>query len=312
MSAPSYRVVYIAGTGRSGSTLVAQALALRSGAAHVGEVRYLWQRGVAENHLCECGQPFDRCDFWTEVLAKAYGDDIAAVAGRITELGARVDRMRRIPQTMLRVGHDFRAALAEYGELLVPLYDAIAAVSGAELIIDSSKDPSYLFALGALDQLELQAVHLVRDSRAVAYSWTRKRLRPEIHWTQQYMNTRPPWRAAVLWTEYNAAIELYRRRRPGVLQVRYEDFVGAPEHALQQLCDALGVPGASSDSQDDTVMHSLSGNPMRFERGPLVVRPDTEWQRRLPARGRRLVTALTAPLLRRYGYRLRGRRPDEA
>jgi Sulfotransferase family len=309
-SGSAYRIAYLAGTGRSGSTLVAQLLAVRSGAAHVGEVRYLWTRGVGENHLCECGRPFDQCDFWVEVLAKAYGDDMPSVAARITELAARVDRMRHIPQTLLRAGHGFRAALAEYGELLVPLYDAIASVSGAELIIDSSKDPSYLFALDALDALDVRAIHLVRDSRAVAYSWTRKRLRPEIHWTQQYMNTRRPWLAAVLWTEYNAAIELYKWRRDGVLELRYEDFVAEPERAVQRICDALGVVGASTESGTGTgtVSHSLSGNPMRFDRGPLVVRPDTEWAQRLPARDRRLVTALTAPLLRSYGYRLRTRR----
>jgi hypothetical protein len=54
------------------------------------------------------------------------------------------------------------------------------------------------------------------------------------------------------------------------------------------------------------VHHALGGNPIRFrpDRGPLRV--DREWRQQLSPRARRTVTALTAPMLRRYGYALDG------
>ena len=43
------------------------------------------------------------------------------------------------------------------------------------------------------------------------------------------------------------------------------------------------------------------GNPLRFEHGPLTIRPDDEWLTSIDPGDSRLVTALTWPLLMRYG-----------
>jgi len=40
---------------------------------HVGEMQFVWQYGVARNHLCGCGQSFRDCPFWTEVFEHAFG-----------------------------------------------------------------------------------------------------------------------------------------------------------------------------------------------------------------------------------------------
>ena len=47
--------------------------------------------------------------------------------------------------------------------------------------------------------------------------------------------------------------------------------------------------------------HTVAGNPDRF-RADVTIRPDIEWREKLPARDKLLVTALTLPLLHRYGY----------
>jgi hypothetical protein len=41
---------------------------------------------------------------------------------------------------------------------------------------------------------------------------------------------------------------------------------------------------------------------MRFSSGPLVIRRDDAWRTEMDAGDRRLVTTITGPLLRRYGY----------
>jgi hypothetical protein len=46
----------------------------------------------------------------------------------------------------------------------------------------------------------------------------------------------------------------------------------------------------------------VGGNPARFSAGATELRADDEWQRRMPAAARIEATALTAPLLPRYGY----------
>ena len=48
--------------------------------------------------------------------------------------------------------------------------------------------------------------------------------------------------------------------------------------------------------------HIISGNPMRFAHGKVRVEPDDEWVRRMSRRDKAAVTAITLPLLARYGY----------
>ena len=52
--------------------------------------------------------------------------------------------------------------------------------------------------------------------------------------------------------------------------------------------------------------HTAEGNPMRFVSGELELRADDAWRRQMPSRDRRVVTALTLPLLAAYGYPVKG------
>ena len=52
------------------------------------------------------------------------------------------------------------------------------------------------------------------------------------------------------------------------------------------------------------ISHTVSGNPNRFDTGSVALRPDQAWKKDMNPRNRNLVTALTFPLLYRYGYPL--------
>jgi hypothetical protein len=70
--------------------------------------------------------------------------------------------------------------------------------------------------------------------------------------------------------------------------------------------DPPGSPFVSAADVRLRVTHSVSGNPNRFQTGPIELRPDSEWRHSLGAAHRALVTAVTWPLLLRYGYPVRG------
>ncbi len=48
--------------------------------------------------------------------------------------------------------------------------------------------------------------------------------------------------------------------------------------------------------------HTVAGNPMRFVSGDITIRSDQTWQDEMPTARRRIVSALTLPLQRHYGY----------
>ena len=67
------RVLYVAGTGRSGSTLVSTILGHLPGVFSAGELRFLWLRGVTQDQMCGCGARFSACPVWVDVMADLEG-----------------------------------------------------------------------------------------------------------------------------------------------------------------------------------------------------------------------------------------------
>ncbi|MGB3634443.1 MAG: hypothetical protein WA982_10425, partial [Rubrobacteraceae bacterium] len=66
------KVLYIVGLGRSGSTILSNSLGQIDGFFSAGEICYIWRQNFIENRLCGCGQPFDKCPVWTQVVKKAF------------------------------------------------------------------------------------------------------------------------------------------------------------------------------------------------------------------------------------------------
>lgn len=309
----SSRIVYIGGIGRSGSTLLDRLLGQVPGVCAIGELVYLWQRGIAEGNRCGCGEPFQRCPFWQEVLTAAFGGSQNVYAARVEQLRAAVDRARFIPLLLAPSLHPgFRRKLDEYVTYCIRMYDAIGAVSGCEVIADSSKAPSFAFCLRSSRRIDLRLVHVVRDSRAVAYSWMRKVPRAEAT-GPRYMPTLRPAKTAGQWNYHNAALQILEATGTPTLRIRYEDLVSRPYEALAHIAEFTGVAsgpeqlsfmGADEDAPwaDLSVAHIASGNRMRFQTGRIPIRLDDEWRASMSATDRRTVTALTLPLLGHYGY----------
>jgi hypothetical protein len=307
------RILYLGGLGRSGSTLVERLLGELPGVCAVGEVVHMWRRGVVEGERCGCGEPFGECPFWQLVGKSAFGGWDRVDVGRVAALRGAVDRTRFVPllaAPALRPG--FRRELDEYLSYYLRIYAAIAEASGCSFIVDSSKHASLAFCLGRCPGLDLRIVHVVRDSRAVAYSWAKKVGRPEAA-EVSYMTTYSPVTAAAQWNVQNGAMQLLARTGTPMLRVRYEDAAAAPEATLRRIAAFAGLPvsatalrflgGVGDDRWAElSAAHTASGNPMRFTTGRIPIRRDEEWRAAMPAAQRRTVTALTLPLLSHYGY----------
>jgi hypothetical protein len=305
------RVLLIAGAQRSGSTLLDRVIGSHEGFCSVGEAHVIWEGSFEQNHLCGCGVPFRECVFWGEVSRRAFGVDIdqfdRATAIRLKNT---VSRIRYVPLLALsRRPRRYQSALLAYSELIERLYTAIQEVSGARVIVDSSKSPAHGLILSRLPNIEVHVVHLVRDPRAVAFSWQRQRRNPEIHWKAEDMPIDRAWRSAARWLVQNAPTELLSTSAASYVRLRYEDFLADPNAALSKILspyDWVGdtLENSSKMEVDLQPTHTVSGNPMRFKQGQLKLKLDDEWRGAMPPRDRRLVTAATWPLLLRYGYPL--------
>lgn len=258
------------------------------------------------NMLCGCGVPFRDCSFWRAVLTKAYGDLGAVPAAELERLQDSVTGIARLPALLAGAQSSaFDRRVRRLEAHLARLCDSIRRVAGARSVIDSSKLASYCFVLSRANGAEARLVHLVRDSRAVAFSFLRHKHKPDIHWRQAEMKRFSPLKSAIDWNGLNGAMEAIGLRRPTTF-MRYEDLAGDPSGEMRRVAPELASSSSFLGSGQGSVAlaenHTVSGNPLRFTAGDLQIRPDTEWRSRMRDRDRWLVTAATAPLLARYGY----------
>lgn len=306
-------VLYVGGTSRSGSTLLECLLSRLPGVVVLGEVAHLWQRGVRENQLCACREPFAGCPFWSEVGTVAFGGWDRVDVDHVLALADQVDRQRRMPLTARRrPPARVAAAAAEYADHYRRIYDAAREITGAEVVVDSSKVPPTALAISHSPDLDLRVLHLVRDSRGVAYSWTKTVARPETA-TGEPMPRFGVGTSTAYWLSHNLWMSALRHRGVPLTRVRYEDLVEDAAGTVREAWHELGLPGQGAlPMQDRTTIelrptHSVAGNPMRFSLGLTTLRPDVAWRAKMPARDRRVVTALTYPVLRAMGYPTRPR-----
>jgi hypothetical protein len=304
------QVVYVGGSGRSGSTLLERMLARIPGSCSVGELVFIWERGLQRNDQCGCGARFRDCVFWSDVGESGFGGWSRVDVDEAVRLRATVDRHRNLDRISgLRPRGNLGPAIAAYSDLTDRLYRAVAKVADASVIIDSSKNASYALLLRDVASVDLRLVHLVRRSHGVAYSWSRRIRKPDVGDGSSFMSVHSSSWAVGLWMADNLVYEAVTRRMTWATRVRYEDLIADPGRELSRIGRELEIPGADQafmsveDASVDLLPnHALSGNPMRFQNGPVVLREDDEWRRSMSRPRRVLISAATWPLLMRYGY----------
>ena len=308
MSEQKIKVLLIASCDRSGSTVVGNILGSGTNFFHGGEIHHVWGRGLIGNWLCGCGQAFRECGLWKGVLEDAFGGADRADAHSMANL--RMIAYSK-PNRLLAFSPEGRrhleATLSAYLENLDKFYRAIQSRTGAEVIVDSSKTAVHGWLLTMLPAIDLYLLHLVRDARGVAYSLGKRKLHlgaPE----QRYMARHGTWKSSRMWLRDNLAIESLSSSLVGrALKVRYEDFVARPEDILRSVCELVGedatqLAPVTASRVEIQASHTVSGNPMRLATGTLDIRPDEEWRTKMRFRQRAVVTALTWPVLKQYGY----------
>jgi hypothetical protein len=331
------RVVYIAGEGRSGGTLLGQILDGLSDLVYVGELRNIWHEALEQNDPCGCGERFRNCEFWRAVIEKAFGSFERLDVREMLNMHRSMARERFTPMLMLlnRVPADLLGSKLPraYEDTLSRLYRSISEVAGKSVVVDSSREPSQALVLARIPSIDLRVLHLVRDSRAVAFSYSRRKAQfPNDNGSQrrkpvltssasrtlefdedgvQRILRRQGAVASALWWNWRNAwisgIPHLRRRRIPYTRLRYEDLVQDPRNAIAGVFEQLELGEADLSLIDGPnvklrVNHAISGNPVKFNSGGIALRIDDEWRRAMRERDRKAVGVITGRLMRQYGY----------
>lgn len=309
----AFKVLSITGCGRSGSTILTNILGELEGFFALGESRFLWDRSLQENRLCGCGQPFRGCELWGRVINEGIDRLDDQQLSDIVSFRDSLSPARALVRSL--AAHSFftrrpDSSLNRYAEQMKHLYQAIHRVTGSRVLVDSSKPPSHAYVLNQIPDLEHYVVLVVRDPRAVAFAWQKRKVLEQIDHKPLYMNRLTLRQSCMMWLGWNLASELIsRRHHKRFLLLRYEDFVDRPRDIIERIVDFVGEPSSlrsppfiDSHTVQLSANHNLVGNPNRFIQGPVRIRSDEEWKNAVHPIKQLAALGLTWPLCLRYGY----------
>jgi hypothetical protein len=272
----SSHVVYIVGWGRSGSTLVTAILGELKGAFAAGELRLLWSHGVRRRRLCGCGLPIPECPIWSQVLEKIH--DAPATAEEMERIQARRLRSRHFIPELFKMARNRGPddELARYATTYAMALAAVHDVTGAEIVIDSSKNPIDALLLQR-SGVDLRAVNLVRDPRTVAASWA-KRKQLDDGDDDAELRLFSPWTSSMLWSLWNALAHLVGRGTDTPREVvHFEEFLEDPGREIDRIARLSGLSrdGLLLDGRTVhlTPNHLVAGNGDRFNTGVVDIEP---------------------------------------
>lgn len=301
------KVLFIAGAGRSGSTILGTLLGQLDGFLSVGELRYLWDRGILGNLRCGCEKDFRTCPLWSEAARKFLKAPDETIK-EIVELRDHF-RTRDCLWHMSRRGREnLQKGLADYATSLREVYLSLQETTNCRIIVDSSKFPSHGYVIDLIDEVDLYVVHLIRDPRAVAFSWRREKVY-DLKESQSELLPRHSLAASALrWLVWNAIVEyLWGSRTGRYFRIRYEDFVLNPIRSIEQLRDFVSEESdidffSDSRTANVTPTHEVSGNPSRFTKDTVRISEDQEWSNAMKPWEKRWIETISWPLMLRYGY----------
>ncbi len=289
-------VLFIAGMGRSGSTLLGDVLDTFQGYTAVGELHHIWGRGAVENWRCGDGPLFRDHPIWQSVVAAV---EQAEPNVSLVKRAQRLERIRHNRRNILRLGlHAQPSATMAYRAEFEVVYRTLAKISGATVIVDTGKVPFHAAIMQSSPEVDFRVLHLVRDPCAVAFARCRVK------------DTIGPLGQAAQMQKFSVALTVlrWRRRRREVEQLAqagrfatlsYEAFCNDPTYALRAVTQALDLPVSEADLDTLSTAQftrqpgiAFSGNPNRLSVSKTLIKNDDRWCTYMPWYNKALVRLL--------------------
>lgn len=303
------RVVYIAGVGRSGSTVLDSVLGNHPLIQSVGELSRLSNDAWIQNFYCSCGKRSDECPFWSAVRQSWCNMNGEMTVQEYNEIQNNIETLHQLP---FLFGERWKNTpmFQVYAEQTLQILKAIQLVSNCAVIVDSSKGVERAFALSLIPGVDLRVIQLVRDPRGVVWSHKKAFAKDLENGLPREIHPQPAWRAALYWCRMNVLADWLRRRvgPENSMLLRYEDFMLDTRPVLKKIGNFIGmdlenVQHTIDEGKKLYFDHTIAGNRVRMK-GELKLKYDQEWRQKLPPGDRRVTEILTAWLMRRYGYKL--------
>ena len=300
------KVIFITGSGRSGTTLLERLIGQHSKIFAAGELNFIWQNSFIENQLCGCGKPFYSCETWQQIIS--FFRKKQNITDNLEHIKNLEKKYSNTSLFLLKSFFNLNKPTKEIKELVQSyenLYESIVESQNVEAIIDSSKNiPHFFYLINFSQKIDPYILHIVRNPMAVAYSWKKQKLKPDTG-KKEPMPKYSTINTSFRWLIKNYASQKYFKNYK-YKRIIYEDLVKDPKNTLKNifqfvnLNDEADIIFKEKNTVNLKVNHTVSGNPMRFKTGTIEIKEDNEWKVKMKSKDKKLVELLTFPLLKRF------------
>lgn len=270
---PQPRVLVVAGFPNSGTTIASYVLGQHRDIFVAGELAKFPTKQLKAGKLCSCGRPATACEFWTAVVRR-LGESACHPAG-------------------VRLGS---------------LYRAIAAESGASVILDVAHDLHAVAEVCNSEGVDVRLVHLRRPRQAVLNSRLR-RLNSPGHELSPGLPPRLKriFRHVMRLHAFDHAVDRLRRTlgEQRAMTVHYDTLCSQPQDALPPIGLISGLDLAdigarlASGAALTLPPHMIRGNPGLQAKQVVHLKRDDGYASELSTTDRLACTAISglAPML---------------
>lgn len=245
------KIVYIAGYGRSGSTVLDIGLSRIDDVVGVGELASLVRYIGVKGRCCTCGKDYPSCSYWNSVIAGSIGFN------NLKEYEKYRMKMESIYRCFLGT-----KARAKYKEQTTKLLNSISELSENCVIVDSSKN-TYKnllrpMALSEVQGMEVHMVHLVRPVHEVmraAKKGTNLELATGVK--KRKLNS---YRAAIGWVVANLAACHSSTSCKTYIRVYNSELRSDFKGVLSKVAEKSGVSDLYHHEASEERRHMVAGN----------------------------------------------------
>tara|TARA_Y100000813_G_scaffold157799_1_gene117947 strand:- start:48 stop:917 length:870 start_codon:yes stop_codon:yes gene_type:complete len=255
MKDSSIKVLYIAGNGHSGSTLLDIIIGKSTDIFSAGEITFITRDSIFDEY-CSCHKLIKDCRIWSSII-KIWQETSVINIKEYRKLRLKFERNKATLNTIrniIKPSNDF----IKYCNSTLSLFQAIQKVTGKSIIVDSSKSPQRIAILRRI--VDLKVIHLCRNASGVLNS-AKKTSKKDIRAGREIDSpARGTFKTLTEWCFVNIITELFCI---GVKsdKIKYKDYI-KNLNLVETLHPSIKLENILSFRAD----HMLAGNTLRLEK----------------------------------------------
>lgn len=251
------QILYIMGTGRSGTTILEVLLANEKDIVGSGELKHIFRDAFLRNLPCACGKRSHACDWWSAVRKETGWSD--ADCRRYRDAIEAIERHRNFLRILS--GCVLRHEWDVYEQGTTTLFRALGRLSRARVVVDSSKYPGRALMLARLFPRHVRVLCITRSAYGLIAAFQKQ--------NDEEQRPKHPIAAAAYYVYVLLCMRLARTRLGDrCLSIRFEDLTRDPVGVLSRIERWSGVSLARvrqmlAAGEMFRVGHVVTGNRLR-------------------------------------------------